>query len=110
MRSSSAAGVRGGRRRNFSRFLLGVFDLRPVGVEVELRAVVEIVALQAVVDCPLLGFRGVEGQAQFRAEPIAFNRAGPYIAPLHGSMGRRRAVTVFTALVGQMGSLSLIHI
>ena len=59
-----------------------MLDLWPVFVEVEPRAVVEIVALQAVVHRPLLAFRRGEREHQFLPQPGLPRLARPHVAPL----------------------------
>ena len=80
-------------------------DGQPVFIEVELRAVVEIMTLQAIVHCPLLAFRGAKGEDEFFPKPVPLGQTGTDITSFDGGMSSRRAVAVFAAVVGQMRCL-----
>ena len=79
-----------------------MLDLWPIGIEFKRRTVVEVMALQAVICCPLLSFWSVDGQNEFLPQAVAFGQACTHIAPLNSSMRRSWSMAVLAALMRKM--------
>jgi hypothetical protein len=82
-----------------------MIDCWPVLVEIERRAVIEVVAFQAVVDRLLLPFRGVNGEDQLLTQPISFGGTGTNIATFHCGMGGCRSMAVFATVMSEVRGL-----
>jgi hypothetical protein len=82
-------GLRPRRPRRSPTWFFAVLHLRPVGVEVELRAVVEVVALEAVVDAFCLPSGVSMSRARVRLSGAAPSAARPHVAPLDRPRGPR---------------------